>query len=274
MIFLEQTVNQILREEGQVIVTLDDLQVTWDDLEALFIGVYEQAKQYISIYDWTTDYLSNSPQQRDYSHIRHITYMNQPALQRMMPDVPGSYWEFNPYTKNASSMMATNFSLEVGKYPTVEQLDYETEFNLKAARKQVFILPCSFYPEDFSFLDMEAIQDERHKNRLILEGNNVVGSFDMNKLTGHLISDVDIKGTMKIKSKYVGIKELDLSCELFYVWFKAALMQYLGAQKKQIDLTGVGLPFDLNADGLLERGRMLMDKVEELKGTKQHWSNF
>ena len=44
--------------------------------------------------------------------------------------------------------------------------------------------------------------------------------------------------------------------------------------KKQFDLTGVGLPFDINADGLLERGRQLMDRVEELKGTKSHWSNF
>ena len=41
-----------------------------------------------------------------------------------------------------------------------------------------------------------------------------------------------------------------------------------------MDLTGVGLPFDINADGLLERGRVLMDSVEKLKETKQHWSNF
>ena len=86
--------------------------------------------------------------------------------------------------------------------------------------------------------------------------------------------DEDYKGYLTIESKYVGIKELDLSCELFYIWFKAALMQYIGAMKKQLDLTGVGLPFDINADGLLERGRQLMDKVEELKGTKSHWSNF
>ena len=43
-------------------------------------------------------------------------------------------------------------------------------------------------------------------------------------------------------------------------------MQYIGAMKKQMDLTGVGLPFDINADGLLERGRILMDNVEKLKG--------
>ena len=86
--------------------------------------------------------------------------------------------------------------------------------------------------------------------------------------------DKDYRGTLNITSKYVGIKELDLSCELFYTWFKGAVLCYIGAMKKQLDLTGVGLPFDLNGDTILERGRQLIDKVEELKGTKSHWSNF
>lgn len=274
MIFLEQTVNQILREEGQVIVTLEDLNITWEDVESLFIGVYEQSKQYIGIYDWTTDYLTTSPSKREeYSHIRHINYTNQVSLQRYMPDVPGVYWEFNPYTKNASSLMASNFSLEVGKYPTLTQLDYEIPIELKENNRQVFTLPCTFRPEDFSFGDMEAFPD-REKGRMILEGDNMVGQFDLKRLQGYLISDKDFKDTLKVKSKYVGIKELDLSCELFYIWFKGALMCYIGAMKKQMDLTGVGLPFDINADGLLERGRQLIDRVEELKGTKSHWSNF
>jgi hypothetical protein len=138
----------------------------------------------------------------------------------------------------------------------------------------MFMLPCTFRPDDFSFGDMEAYPDERHKGHIIIEGENGVGNFDCNHLTGSIIMDKDYKGTLKVKSKYVGIKELDLSCEVFYVWFKAAVMTYIGAQKKQMDLTGVGLPFDINGDQLLERGRQLMDRVEELKCTKQHWSNF
>lgn len=271
MIFLEQTVNQILREEGQVIISLDDLQITWEDLEGLFCGVYEQAKQYINIYDWTTDYLNTNPQERDYSHIKHITYSNATYMQRFMPDVPDGYWEYNPFTHKGSSLMASNFSLEVGKYPSLEHLDYDLSINLKKERKHIFTLPCSFYPEDFKFEDMIAFED-RHK--IILEGDNIFGEFDPKKLTGYLISDKDIKSTLSIKSKYFGIKELDLSCELFYIWFKGVLMCYIGAQKKQLDLTGIGLPFDINADGLLERGRQYIDKVEELKGTKSHWSNF
>ena len=272
MIYLEQTVNQILREEGQVIVSLEDLQITWKDLENLFIGVYEQAKQYISIYDWVQDFIGLDPSERDYSHIRHLTY--NAYFQRMMPDVQSYTWEFNPYTKNASSMINTTFGIEVGKYPTLEQLEFSIPLNLKENRKQVFMLPCSFRPEDFTFGDMQAFPDNKCPKNLVFEGDHGVGRFDTDKLTGYIIMDQDYKGTLSVLSKYVGIKELDLSCELFYIWFKAALMQYVGAMKKQLDLTGVGLPFDINADGLLERGRQLMDKVEELKAKKQHWSNF
>ena len=32
MIFLEQTVNQVLREEGQTIISLDALNLTWLDM--------------------------------------------------------------------------------------------------------------------------------------------------------------------------------------------------------------------------------------------------
>ena len=272
MIFLEQTVNQILREEGQVIVTLDDLNITWQDIEDLFVGIYEQSKQYISIYDWVEDSLGLDPSKRDYSHIKHFAY--NAYYQKMMPDVNPKQWEFNPYTKNASSMVNSNFSLEVGKYPTLENLEYELPMKLVKEKKSFFTLPCTFNLDDFDFMEAEVFPDHKDKHVLIIQGDNLFGRFNEKTLNGHMISDTDYIGTLKIKSKYVGIKELDLSCELFYMWFKAALMQYIGAMKKQLDLTGVGLPFDINGDQLLERGRQLMDKVEELKGTKQHWSNF
>ena len=192
----------------------------------------------------------------------------------MMPDLPSYTWEYNPYTKKASSMVNTTFGIEVGKYPTLEQLEYSVNLNLKENRKQVFMLPCSFRSKDFSFADMIAFPDHKNPRSLIFEGKNGVGRFDIDKLTGYIIMDKDYSGTLSVTSKYVGIKELDLSCELFYIWFKAAVMQYIKKKKKQLDLTGVGLPFDINADGLLERGRQLMDKVEELKVKKQHWSNF
>lgn len=275
MIYLEQTVNQILREEGQTIISLEDMQISWEDVESLFIGVFEQSKQYISIYDWVEDTLSTSRQQRpDYAHIKHITLNAYNNMQRFMPDMPRQYWEFNPYTRNANSLINTNFSLEVAKYATLENLPYTTTLNVRKEQKAHFITPCNFYADTLEFADFICYEHCNKPGTYILEGEHGVGSFDTKTLRGNIVMDKDYTGTLKVTSKYVGIKELDLTCELFYCWFKAALLQYIGAMKKQFDLTGVGLPFDINADNLLERGRQLMDNVEALKGTKSHWSNF
>ena len=82
-----------------------------------------------------------------------------------------------------------------------------------------------------------------------------------------------VPGEDKINS-LVAIKELDLTCELFYNWFKANVLTTIGAVKKQLDVQGVNLPFDINQDELLSRGREIMQKVEQLKADKMHWSNF
>lgn len=276
MIFLEQTVNQILREEGQLVVSPEDLGITWETFQDVFVATFEQAKGYITIYDWVNDSLSIDPKERaQYSHIKHINYNPLLGFQRIMPDVPHNYWEYNPYTNNASAIMNANFSLDVQKFATIDYIDYTIQLDCKKERKTPFILPCSFEEDTFSFKDMVAYPDYRDKKKVIIEGDNGVGTFDSKKLMGHIILDEDYSGTLKVTSKYLGIKELDLNnAEIFYVWFKANILCMLGAMKETVDLQGIGLPFNINADTLLARGRQLLDHVETLKGTKSHWSNF
>lgn len=279
MIFLEQTVYQILQEEGQLVITLDDLGLSWKHLENLFVGTYEQSKGYLTIYDWETKTLGTRPQKvEEWAHIKHLTYNTAYNMQKVMPSLSRRFYEFNPYTKNASSLMNTNFSVEAAKYPTLEQLDYSINLKGKAGRKIAFSLPCLFDVEDFKLLDMKAVETTGHHNclkeEITFSGESGEGQFDTETLTGYVTFKEDTTTALSVVSKHVGIKELDLTCELFYVWFKANLLTMIGAMKKQIDLQGVQLPFDLNADDILARGRELTAKVEELKTTKMHWSNF
>ena len=274
MIFLEQAINQILLEEGQTIVTLEDLEISWKQLENIFIGTFEQAKDYITIYDWTTQNMGPTPQKMsDWTNVRHISIAATP-MQRMMPDYPHSFWDFNPYTKDGRSLAHINYAVDYGKHATLDYLEYSLPMSFTANAKKAFLLPCTFDENSFSLDDISANADAKDENNIILDGTRAVGNFDNKTLRGHLIFDTDYKGTLKVTSKYVGIKELDLTCELFYTWLKGNVLQFIGAQKQQIDLQGVGLPFDINGDHLLERGRQFIDRVEELKGTKSHWSNF
>ena len=195
MIYLEQTVNQILREEGQTIISLEDLQISWEDVENLFIGVFDQCKGYITIYDWTEDTLSTTKQQRpEYTHIKHITLNAYNNMQRFLPDFPRQYWEFNPYTKNANSLINTNFSLEVAKYPTLENLSYSTNLNVKKEQKVHFLTPCNFYPETLQFADFICYEHCTKANTYIIEGENDVGSFDTKTLRGYIVMDKDYSG--------------------------------------------------------------------------------
>ena len=302
MIFLEQTVKQILREEGQVLLSLSDLGITWDSLEQLFVGTYEQAKSYISIYDWVNETIGQKPKKANFSHIRHITY-NTNNLQRFLPDIPQQYWEFNPYTKNLSSLMNMNFSLEVGKYPTLDQLTYDIEFNnVKKGKPKRFTLPFTPTDEivtsvngriiDLNVQVTEQTYSDIDKNQHLDGSRNcpcgstdsdfgleifgdITGNLDLDTLSGSLTFNQDYDSvSITFLSKYLGIKELDMNCELFYNWFKSNVLMMLGSIKSQIDLSSSGLPFDFNSDALLDRAKELRAKVDELKINKSHWSNF
>lgn len=306
MIFLEEIVNNSLQEEGQIVLSLSDLGITWSDLERLFLATYNESKGYLSVYDWQTSVINTNPHKmNDITHVRHITYNAYNNMQRFLPDVPGQYWEFNPYTKNISSLMSTNFSLEVGKYPTCAKLPFTLQLNnVKKGQKVNFSLPFAI-DTNLEISDNKSLEEikvkgkevkyassEDCKNKFLDNSRTCIcndsdsiyateivgdatGSFDMDSLNGYLKFSKDYDSlTVTFNTKYVAIQELDLSCELFVTWFKAKLFTMIGAIKKQIDLQGIGLPFDFNQDELLGRGRELMAKLDELKTSKMHWSNF
>ena len=299
MIILEQITKQILREEGQIVISLSDLGITWKDIEGLFIGTYEQSKDYLSIYDWTADLVGLTPHEVPFTHIKHITY--NAYYQELLPDVPDNYWEFNPYTKNMSSLINSTFAMEVGKHATLDNLTYTLSLkNIKKGKVKKFDLP--FTPEDIVItsdnkplnIDTEEVTyDYDDKNSYLDASNTCIccnsndgstqlevigdanGTINSDTLSGELKFNKDYDNlNLQLTSKYKGILELDMSCELFYKWFKGNLLTMIGSTKAQIDMSSTGLPFDLKQDNLLERGRQILDSIEELKASKQHWSNF
>ena len=281
MIFLEECVHQALLEEGQVIISpFKELDLTWEQLDRMFRGVYNQARGYISVYDWETNFVSIAGQTKDdYAYVRHITYNAYNEMQRFMPDVPGQYWEFNPYNKTLKSLFATTFSFEVGKYAHIGRLPFALEFNDKItpATTSRFLLPCSpdrdFKVVSDNGLEMVFIREDENQ----FEFSGTLGNGIINKET--LIGDISFakkanNATLSFTSKYSGILELDLTCELFFKWFKASMLTLIGSMKKQIELEGVGLPFSISGDVLLDRGNELMKEVYSLRETKSHWSNW
>lgn len=287
MIYLEECVNQVLLEEGQLIVSpLDDLEISWEQLENLFIGTYNQAKGYVSIYDWQTQFVGiDGTTKNEWAYVRHITYNAYNHMQRFMPDVPGQYWEFNPYNKMLKSLFATDFSFEVGKYAYCGKLPYSMILsNVTGGSNSKFVLPC-YFGDDFVIethnLDTTLNPDtsmaviNETDDAIMFSGSLGNGTFNKKTMIGELTFANNADSVeLSFTSKYSGIAELDLTCELFYIWFKANMLRMIGSMKNQIELPNVGLPFEISRDELLARGNELMQHVEELKVNKSHWSNF
>jgi hypothetical protein len=277
MIFLEEATHQALAEEGQTIITLSDLEISWEMINSLFFNTYNQAKQYVPIYKWTTRQLTpHAIVDEDIINIKHITYNAYQNMQRFMPDIEQQTWEFNPYTKEIKGLVSTSYSLEYNTYSYCGQLPYAATLrNLKQGRKYAFYLPCMFSSSDFTItgqgLELEAGEPDED-GVIALTGSLGSGTFDVNTLSGFIEPNINLDSIeLKLTSKYYGILELDMTCELFFTWYKANLLALIASMKEQIDLQGVGLPFDINKDGLVARARQLRDEVENAKINKAHW---
>lgn len=287
MIFLEEATNQALAEEGQVIVTLEDLGITWPQVERLFVGTYNQAKIYVPIYK--QEVMTLSPyglKVPNIANIRHIVYNSYQNMQRFMPDILQEQWEFNPYLHELKTLVSTSFNVEYATYSYCGSIPYSATLNnVKKDKIYPFKLPCQFVMDTFKIsngdLSINATEeieeniDDKTVKMITLEGELGEGKIDVDNLEGYILlkEDADLL-TLSLDSKYSGILELDLTCELFYTWYKANLLALIGSMKEQIDLPGVGLPFDINKDTLLTRARELSNLVEQLKGTKSYWSGW
>ena len=286
MIFLEEITNQALMEEGQIILSLTDYDLTWQKLERLFVGTFNQAKDYLLIFDWTTQNLSpNAIKVPNLVHVKNIVYNSYQKMQRFMPTIEQQLWEFNPYTKDLKALVSTSFGLEYSKHATCDYLPYSiTLSDVKADTAYPFALPCSFRAGTFTITTtdnqdvidtVEEKTDESDNVFLEISGTMGEGQIDPKTLDGYITPVKDYTQiTLELTSKYKGLLELDMTEELFYNWYKANLLSLLGGIKDQIELPGVGLPFDLTRDTLSQKAGSLMATVNDLKVTKSHWSNF
>ena len=279
MIFLEEIVNQVLREEGQIVASLDDYGITWRDLESLLKSTVDQAKDYVPIYDW--EQLELRPQPKyvpDIVNVKHIMYNAYPNMQKIMPDIQRVLWEFNPYTKQLRALAASNYSLEVSKYAYCDYIEYEASLkDLVKNKLYAFALPGTFDPTTFKISgdSSDMIVSSEDEDVIKFKGELGEGVFSIKRLQGSFILNEDNKSLkLNMVSQYKGVMSLDMTCELFYTWFKVNLLGMIGGVKEQINLDGIGLPFTINSDGLLARSRELAQKLDDLKVTKMRWSNF
>ena len=280
MIYLDKLIRVILLEEGQTLLSLEDLGISQDDLEDLFEGIYEQARPYAQRFIRKTMRGSMSPiTLPDAVAVKRVTYNVYEGFTRPVPDVPDNMWDFDPHTRQFRSFASTSYVVEYLTYPKCDYLDL-SEVLTRQGDKIFFNLPCDFNPETL-VLSQGSLTATCERSSV--EGEyNLVGSLGQGIISrrrqGALSLSEQAKEelvSLNYKTKYKAIEEWDMKVEIFVVWFKAALLSLIGSIKEQAgNIDPAALPFDVNRDTLLGRARELWTKVEDLKISKSAWYEF
>lgn len=285
MLFLDKCVKTVLLEEGQLLVSLEDLGISDDDLNTLFEGIYEQARTYVQSYVKKTVKASTSPlvlpEAVSIKRVCYDTYMNQ--YNRVTPDIPQSNWDFNPHTRTFTTFASMSYIVEYLCYPKCGNLEVSDAIQLNMSGKATVKLPCKVTPDTFVLqYNGKAYnitgEDETQYN--IMKKNDSAGDVivaTINKKTLNLSVSLDVENNVtsalySFTTANYAIEEWDMKCELFMVWFKAALLSMIGAIKEQAgNIDTASMPFDINRDTLLTRARELYAKLDELKVSKSNW---
>lgn len=280
MIYLDRLIRVVLLEEGQTLISLDDLGITQEDLEDLFEGVYEQARPYAQRYIRKTMRGSMSPiTLPEAVAVKRVTYNVYEGFTRPVPDVPDNMWDFDPHTKQFRSFASTSYVVEYLTYPKCDYLEISEVLTQKNG-KIFFNLPCDYNPESL-VLTQGNLKATCEKSSIAgeynLRGDLGTGLISKRRELAISLSDVAKEELISLsyRTKYKAIEEWDMKVEVFVVWFKAALLSLIGSIKEQAgNIDPAALPFDVNRDTLLGRARELWAKVDELKINKSAWYEF
>lgn len=278
MLFLDKCIKAILLEEGQLLVSLEDLGITSDDLNQLFESIYEQSRPYIQRYVKKSLTLSTSPiTLPDAVSIKRVvynTYMNN--YDRIMADVPTKYWDFDPHSRTLTTYVSTSFIVEYLCYPKCGNLELSESILLNDGRGMLK-LPCS--PDELTLklmLDtLECVSETKDKITTFKINDKEVATLDLSTLKLYINASEYNTALFTYTTLNYAIEEWDMKAEIFMVWFKAALLSMIGAIKEQAgNIDSAAMPFDINRDGILARARELYAKLDELKTTKSTWWEF
>jgi hypothetical protein len=88
------------------------------------------------------------------------------------------------------------------------------------------------------------------------------------KLTDTDAEDINVSYT----SKYEAVTDLQIGDEAFQTFFGADLLTSIGNIKAVTKFES--LPADFTADGLIEVGKTLKEKVEQMKDDRSFWYEY
>ena len=273
MLTVEQAVEDIVLNNGMYAIPLTSFFCDWDKLNRMFINTLKKFEKYRPRLTQKVMYLDKyGVALPDALAVKSIAFYNMNMIPSQCEPCSSDEYDFDAYSKILKSIGASEYlvhylaNYSTAKYDVTEDtfttLDGENAVTLKLqAMPDITTMIITKGSNSYKLTSRTdafcTFTDENNTgNTARLTYGNLKLVF---KLTDTDAEDINVSYT----SKYEAVTDLQIGDEAFQTFFGADLLTSIGNIKAVTKFES--LPADFTADGLIEVGKSLKEKVEQMK---------
>ena len=286
VLLFEHALENVKIETGQLLIPFESLKLDNDKLEKLFIRTCKKLQNKRPIRDnITLNIDSNGTHIKDALAIYALRYRIYDDWDRVTTPINRRLWTFDRNTRILKTLFTSPFVIsysreyKMGHVPITD----ESQYNIDGEAQIDFYIKASYKQGSFRLTKTHAdtqipattmVEISRTGSVAQLSGDMGTGTLNLDTLKLSLnLTDIlegDIVPTYVNKRiACLDLEEHDLA---FITWFTIDVLRSFGDLKYQATMSeGVGLPFSLQSDTLLDRARQLEDNLNEYLKSASHW---
>jgi hypothetical protein len=288
MILYETARDRFMLEYGQLLIPFASLKLTDDNMEKIFVNTVRKLQnKRPNRAVMTANVDPTGITIPDAIQVLALKYKIYDNFDRVSAPISRSYWFFDPATRILRSLFASIFIIvylqeyKIGYFQQKDNVmttvdgESQVDFFLKASyKKGTLILSKTHYGTGIVTTCTEV---SRSGNIATLAGTLGNGTLDLTTLKVSLNITDQVTGDI-IASYYnarKAIQGLDEHNMPFYLWFTVDMLRSWANLKAQASMNeNTGMPFNLQADLLLDRARVLEDQLNEHLNANNSWYNW
>lgn len=276
MLYLEQSVKNIVTGNGIFVIPLSAFSFNWDILNTMFISTLKKFEKWKPINKRI--YTTVNPSGivlKDAIEVKNIAMMSGNMIPAQASPFQSDDFYFDPVTKLLQSVGTSQFLVTyLGSY-TLENQNITQTFtcynNEKSITEYLTAVP-DISTLTISYNDEEMAISLKDGDYVEYTSASAKASVCLDSLKFELQREqYNNEATINITytTKYKAIKELDQSDEFFETWFGSVLLSSLGSIKAITKFES--LPVDVTTDDMLAYGRTLKELVNTYQVERSKW---
>lgn len=280
MLTLEQTVQNVITTKGLFAIPVEAFMFDWAILNRIFVSTFHKYERFCPKLN-TIQTSGGNPivMPEDCIYPRAIGFGNAAMIPPQTVAVDRQSWSYNRETRQLSVFTNTGSSapFQVQYLARHKQVIPEVEpviFEVFDGETEVEI-QLDFVPDekDFKVSKGESTLEitARDRHTWTLSGSLGDATLDLTSLNLKIVQKDTVAGDIEVSytPKYAAFDFITEDAEFFETWFAANLLSSLGNIKAIVRMDA--MPNNIDADGLINQGKDLMNNVIDWQKEKQKW---